>query len=94
MRTIHVDFMQRAQLGYTSIFLFAVALFSYLVLFIVLLLYLVGLVQRSPTGCFAFLWFVASTVCHGLFALPLGVIGRLCPTTVAISRYHQYYCMD
>ena len=30
------------------------------------------------------------TVLHGLFALPLGVIGRLCFVFVALPRHHLY----
>ena len=33
---------------------------------------------------------VLFTVCYGLFALPLGVIGRLCSITVAIHGHYLY----
>ena len=40
--------------------------------------------EEKGAGCFAFFFvYGLCTVCHGLFALPLGVIGRLCSVSVA-----------
>ena len=38
-------------------------------------------------GHFAFLWLVACVQSLGLFALPLGVIGRLCFVILALLGY-------
>ena len=43
-------------------------------------------------GWFAFLWFVdMCTVCLGLFTVSIGVIGRLCSVTEALSGHLLFY---
>ena len=65
---------------------------SYFVLFIVLSLFLwillcIGIISSRRASwllCFSLIRGMC-TFCHGLFALPLGVIGRLCSVPVARS---------
>ena len=68
---------------------------SCFVLFVFLLLGLVDpvyhyyqLVWEEGAGCFAWVCGLC-TVSHGLFALPLGVIGRLRFMTVIFSNYEN-----
>ena len=50
------------------------------------------LAGEEEAGCFAFLWFCDFfTVCRGLFALLLGVIGKLCSATVAYTGHFLHY---
>ena len=84
-----------------AMWLLAVGLLSWFVLFFVLLFCLMDSVeycdhQFGEEGtifvCFSLVCGF-STVCHGVFALPLGDIGRLLSLIVAIpGHYWCYFC--